>query len=443
MKQKILLIITLILILFIITACDFMPGSENRGCTAGDACKYYSGTEGIWMYEETPPRYLYYRSEDVIDQDGNAVDINVRVENHGASESQGAVYLTGFAEGMSDIFIVEDNGNLREVTISNILDACYFDLDAVGGPATLNNLFGLFSCGGFTGQTRPGGWGIGLNGEQIRNTLQSFGWEEAPEWFDLFNVEGGRDYDSGWNFKLGINDEFFNFAYNGRALAMIVSRLDLERWGGAGFSLNGDNQDTPGGDVDYKQFKVRMEGTWPAGQDFFDIRYQLKSCYGYTTYVSPMLCIDPDPFSAEDKVCVSEQMRFGGSQGAPVTVRRVDQTNTGKELILDFEIQNSGNGKVWDVGRLEACSPYFPGSVKPSYHDVVYIGPARVGYREITCNTRKVRLDPNTGIGRFTCRVPAEIGGDVGSGTQIPLQMELWYGYEEVQTNQLTVRKLS
>ncbi|MCF7866662.1 hypothetical protein K9L67_01610 [Candidatus Woesearchaeota archaeon] len=437
MKPNKTIIILLIIALILITGCDFI-GSENRGCTAGDACRYYTGTEGIWMYEETPPRYLYYRSEDVADPDGNAIDISVRVENHGASEAKGAVFLTGFAEGMSDIFIVEDNGNLREVTISNILDACYFDLDTVGGASSLTNMFGLFSCGGFTGGNRPGGWSIGTNFKQVAET---FGWNLGG--LEALNFELGRDYDSGWNFKLGVDDEYFNFMYNGRALAFLVSNLDLERWGGAGYNLNGDNQDTPGGDVDYKQFKVKMEGTWPAGQDFFDIRYQLKSCYGYTTYVSPMLCIDSDPFSSEDKVCVSEQMNFGGTQGAPVTVTNVDQTNTGKELILDFEIRNSGNGKVWDVGRLEACSPYFPGSVKPSYHDVVYIGPARVGYREITCNTRKVRLDPKSGTGRFTCRVPSEIGGDVGSGTQIPLQMELWYGYEEVQTNQLTVRKLS
>jgi hypothetical protein len=157
-----------------------------------------------------------------------------------------------------------------------------------------------------------------------------------------------------------------------------------------------------------------------------------------------MICVDPDPFSDEQKVCRSETYVWGGSQGAPVAVTRLDQTNTGKEVILDITIRNIGPGTVWDVGYLEGCSPYFPGKVRPSMKDVVYIGYAYIGTRALDCsNYYSVRLDPNTKEARITCRYNMNDADDIGSAYAVPLRMELWYGYEETISQQVTVRKLN
>jgi hypothetical protein len=99
---------------------------------------------------------------------------------------------------------------------------------------------------------------------------------------------------------------------------------------------------------------------------------------------------------------------------------------------------------VWDVGYLEACSPYFPGDVKPNMLNIVHIGYAYVGSKPLDCtNFYTVRLDPNTQEARMTCRYDMTDADDIGSGYTIPLKMELWYGYEESIVRQLRVRKVN
>jgi len=432
-REKILLIALLLLAILAISGC----GRQNSSCTVGDSCTYYSGTQGIWTYIENPPTMMYYRSQDRKESNGNEIEINTRVENRGASDSYGAVYLTGFAPEINTMSIVDKNGE-HPFRISNIKDNCYFDLDTLSGGLSLGNIFGLASCGGVTGQTNTGGWSLGFDFAKI---AQEFGWDVG---LNGTSFEVGRNYQDGWNFKVGVDGNYFNSMINGKALAVLVSQIDLSQFNGAVFTMKGDHANNPGGDIDLKTFKVQMTGDWPAGQDYYRVPYSVRTCYEYTTFVSPLLCVDTDPFSQENKVCTPQSYTFGGSQGAPVAVTRMDQTNTGKELILDFTIKNVGDGRVWDVGYLQSCSPYFPGSVKSSMLDVVYIGPAIVGSKIIDCSTRRVRLDPRTGEGRFTCRYDvAGAGGDIGSAYTIPLKMELWYGYEQNLNNQITIRRVS
>ncbi|MGV8169254.1 MAG: hypothetical protein ACP5N3_04325, partial [Candidatus Nanoarchaeia archaeon] len=250
--------------------------------------------------------------------------------------------------------------------------------------------------------------------------------------------------DDGEVLNFGIGVDGLGLLSYGRSLMVVVSSLNLHGLGGSVFTLKGDNAASPGGDIDFKTFEVQMIAPWPAGQDFFKVPYQVKTCYAYTTFVSPMICIDPDPFSEEIKVCSSEAYSWGGSQGAPIAVTRVTQTNTGKEVILDITIRNVGPGRVWDVGYLEGCSPYFPGKVRPTMLNVVYIGYAYIGTKPLDCsNYYKVRLDPETEEARMTCRYNMGEADDIGSAYAVPLKMELWYGYEETYSNQITIRKLN
>lgn len=439
------LIILLLVGLLLVTACDMIPGNPNRGCSVGDACTYYTGSEGVVMYPERNPRMMYYRTQDRNEEDGNEVILSMRLENRGASDSYGALFLSGFAPGITDMFIQEQNGNERKIEPTGISN-CYFDINPNGlGLNTenfLGNIFGAFSCNGLAGSSSKGGWRLRGDGSQI---AEAFGWTNAPAIIKAldFDVSGSGGID---NFKIGYNSSYFDVFVNGKKLAALLYNLDFEGWGGDVFELKGDNPDSPGGDIDVKTFVIKMSGEWPAGQDYFDIPYQWKTCYGYTTFISPLVCIDPDPISDENKLCRADDIvNMGGSQGAPIAVTRLEQTNTGKGLLLDFTVQNVGRGRVWDIGYLEACSPYFSGSVRSTMYDKVYIGPSLIGNDYLDCTPREIRLDPNTGEGRFTCRYDFNgvNGYDIGSAYTTPLRIELWYGYEETMKDQLTVRRVS
>lgn len=421
------------LILILIVALFIMAGCDNRGskCTAGESCVYYSGTEGIRMYLENPPNTMYYRTEDRYMEGGNEMEINVMVENKGASDSRGAVFLAGFPPEVTQMSYLE-NGNEVPFRISNVKDSCYFDF---AGFDSTNSLFGLFSCGGISGQNDPNSWSLNFDFGKI---AQTFGWNLGE--LEMIDLGIGEDQ-AGTNFRLGIDGNYFNVMVHGKSLAVMLMGLNFRQFNGAEFNMKGDHADNPGGDMDFKTFRINMWGDWPAGQDYFRIPYQVKSCYGYTTFVSPMLCVDPDPFSAENKICTAETYTWGGSQGSPVAVTRLEQTNTGKELVLDFTIRNVGNGEVWDAGYLESCSPYFPGKVRTTMKNVVYVGPAVVGSNVLDCSNRVIRL--NNREGRFTCRYDFDAAGDVGSAYTVPLKMELWYGYEENINRQVTVRRVS
>lgn len=417
----------------VIAGCSGFGGDRRGQCSEGDNCIYYTGSRGIITYMDRPPRMFYFRSSDMGDVDGNTVEFNVRLRNDGASDSYGAIFLTGFSGDMFRITRIDDKGE-SPVVIGRNRDSCYFDVMSLG--QTIGDWNFMVSCLGGSYTSFGGTREIDLGSAFFETLADEFGWS-----IPLDSLRVSWNEDGLLNFGVGSNMGVMNF---GRSLMVIVSSLNLEGLGGSTFTMRGDNSEYPGGDIDYKTFKVQMTSRWPAGQDYFNIPYQIKSCYAYTTFVSPMLCIDTDPFSDERKVCDAETYTWGGSQGAPVAVTNVRQTNTGRELILDITIRNVGGGRVWDVGYLEGCSPYYPGQVKPLMLNVVYIGYAYVGDKQLDCSKYyQVRLDPNTGEGRMTCRYDMSDADDIGSGYQIPLKMELWYGYEETISQQITVRKLN
>jgi hypothetical protein len=424
----------LFIMTLVIAGCGGFSGNDRGKCTEGESCSFYSGNRGVMMMIDRPVTNFYYRSSDLGLIDGNTMEFDVRLANDGASDSYGAVFITGFSGDMFQISRVDSSGE-RKVIIGKDRSSCYFDTKNMG--TQLGKWFLTASCLGSSVSTYGGTTKLNLGRETIEMVTKAFGWN-----IPISDINLVWDDEDGL-LALGVGSEYgvMNF---GRSLMVIVSSLNFDNVGGSVFTMKGDNAEFPGGDIDYKTFKVQMISRWPAGQDYYNIPYEIKSCYAYTTFVSPNLCIDPNPFSDERKLCRSETYTWGGSQGAPVAVTRVQQTNTGRELILDITIKNVGAGRVWDVGYLEACSPYFPGDVKPNMLNIVHIGYAYVGSKPLDCtNFYTVRLDPNTQEARMTCRYDMTDADDIGSGYTIPLKMELWYGYEESIVRQLRVRKVN
>lgn len=389
---------------------------------------------------DRPPQILYYRSSDIGEPEANSVDFNIRLRNDGPSDSYGAVFLSGFS---SESFLITriDEAGERPVRVPRTRQHCYLDFFNIGDLSDISTWNFMANCygvdvGRFGDRTRLN-VGFDFLAERFGDsapwlrTLQERGIELGLEWVDGEMTQ----------FNLGADFGLIRF---GRSLMMIVAGLDFESFGGMSFYLQGDNPTFPGGEIDYKTFRLQLIGPWPAGQDFYDINYNIRTCYAYTTFVSPMICIDPEPHSDERKVCDDRTYSWTGSQGAPVALTNLRSENTGSEVIIQASIRNVGPGDVWDVGYLEYCSPYFPATVRPGMKNVVYVGHMHLENRPLDCSTTfRVNLDPRTQEGRITCRYHLAGTDHISTAYSAPLRMELWYGYEENMRRTLTVRRLN
>lgn len=427
--------------LFILAGCDGFDTSDR--CTAGDDCRYYTGTRGITTELENPPRNLYFYQEDLFSETGNSIDIDVRVRNEGASDSLGAVFLSGLSPELYDITLLDERGRtLQQINPTSRPDrTCFFTLRRISGDVSSSSslLFSLpfyAECEGVSAASIGSGIQLDFTGT-FQTLAQRLGWSSAPD-IDLSVRAFG---DGSYSINVGRSGLGIGALLHGKMLMSLVSQLDFLSWFGHPFELRGDNPENPGGERDFKTFRVQMAQDWPHGQDSFTQNYQVNTCYAYTTFVSPMICVDRDPFSDEIKVCRADRYEWSGSQGGPVAVSSLRQETTRNEVIMHVEVQNRGRGTVWDVGYLERCSPYYPGRVRPQMKNKVYVGQAFIGDIPLDCMGKELRLDPNTERAEFTCRYDLRFAGDIGSAYEIPLRMELWYGYEENTRRSFTVRR--
>ncbi|MFT4311169.1 MAG: hypothetical protein ACMXX7_00930 [Candidatus Woesearchaeota archaeon] len=427
-------------IIFLIALLIFIAGcsQSNPACTQGSNCRFYTGSEGVRMDIDYAANSLYYHSDDIFDQDGNSIDFSINVRNRGASDAIGAVFITGFSPNIFTIYRYTNQGVIPVNPYRG--GGCGFSLFA--GPGGIPSGFG--SCGGFSAGGGPGGFSLGFT---IGAINELFGWNIPAEGqINIFIDSQGR-----LSFGGVISTGNIHIMYHGKLLiSMIYNTFDFAAYGGHEFFLRGDNPEYPGGGQDVLDFRVRMHGQWPAGTDQYNIPYQIKSCYAYTTFASPNICIDQRPQVNEQKNCQATRTVNLGTQGAPVAITRMEQINTGRTVQLKFEIQNVGNGRVWDVGRLEECSPYYPSTgTGISNKDIVYIGyiaieDALVGIDPyLTCNRRSVRLV--NGRGEFTCTYDYTAAGAavIGGGYETPIRIELWYGYEQMISRTLRVIRAS
>ncbi len=427
MYKKPLIIFSAVLLLFIAGCMPF--GTDKSARCADDLvdCRFYQGSEGVDFRLENPPRALYFHSSDVGREDGNSVSFDVRVHNRGASDSYGAIFLTGFG---NSFYVINPDGN--KVDTGSVLDGCNFRI-ASGEGGIFSNF--RISCEGLN---LARGWRGDTVDVRFDFLNDVFGWD-LPD--GSIRVQNGDDF----RFNIGLEGITLSNFYHGKILIMMIDHINLGHYGGSEFWLSGDNPEYPGGGDDFKTFRAEMRGDWPAGTDRYNINYQLRSCYAYTTFASPMVCVDPSPYSGDDKVCRTNQALNLGTQGAPIAVTKMEQYNTGRTLELKFTIRNVGRGDVWEVGSLERCSPYYPDSTSSAGHkNVVYLGYAEIEGVGLRCDRREIRLDER-GEGTFRCTYNFMRDGAtaVGSAYEAPLRMELWYGYGRTESRSLEIRRAS
>lgn len=427
MKFKIMLIFAAISLVFI-AGC----GNNPQVCSEGANCRYYTGTRGVQMYLENAPHTLFYYSGDMSDRDLNSIDLNVRLRNEGASESIGGTFL---AIGPSfSVFASKGGEPERLMDGGRFGSGCGFSVYGFSSGG-----FPYFNVNCLDGSIGHGPGGL-IDFTLTSNLINNIFNTNLPEGIRLDFL---YDHETG-AFRTRMDGFATNIDYllHGKVLIGIVHRIfQFEQYNGIQYTLRGDNPEYPGGQEEYITYRIRRDGAWPAGTDQFDVSYQVRNCYAYTTFVSPTVCIDPAPFLDENKVCRSTQTVNLGSQGAPVAITQMEQINTGRSIEIRFNVQNMGGGTVWDVGSLDRCSPFYPDSrTLANFRNIVYVGFVTVDNVPIRCTSRIIRL--NQGRGQFTCSYDLSNAQQLNTGYEASLRMELWYGYEQTITRNLRVRRM-
>jgi hypothetical protein len=430
-KKRGWLIITLlcISILLSLTACNKVI-RDNQTSFRFEDNKYYQGFRGVEMAIMTgmPPYKMYYYG----DAQDNTFDVNVEVANVGSSWARGALFLSGY-----DPTMIEFQG-INPARSSG--RACLVDIGNIG----FGEFGGTLRCEDFfLGVGNSGTFEVGL-----RDLFGSSG--AYPGSLDMNRLFGGMDLyfrqtEGGQTrFSIGFDNPNIDIEYanHGRLLIALFQGIDFTRNFGVEYLLEGDTYEFPGGDLDYVNFEGNIV-TWPPGLDYAYQKFLITNCYLYATYAAPLVCIDPVPYSEDRKVCFPQKYTGTKGQGAPVAVTYIYQENTPREARFDIHIKNIGGGDVYDPGKLEMCSPYFPGRVTNEDKNIVYIGDIRVSgdLQRLDCTPNDfVRLDPKTGSGIVTCSYLIPYSG-LRSAYLTPLVVELWYGYSKTYEKSVLIKR--
>ena len=418
-------IAVLLVIALSLTACGGFSSRPKNIDT-----KYYQGYKGVEMQlsPSLPPDRLYYYG----DSEDNTFDISVEVSNKGASWSRGGIFVSGYDPQMIDIEGIRPDpaksracqlniGNIGFGSFGGVLRCDDFQIGVGGGniQANAKNLF----C--------PGG---ALDGKM--DLKKMFGGNSCV---DFSYQKNGDNQHVSINFGDGLDVDYAN---HGRLLIYLLQNLEFERTFGKDYLLAGNNYDFPGGETKYVTFRG-IVSNWPPGLDKTDQTFLVTNCYLYSTYAAPVVCIDPSPFSENQKVCRPKPYTGTSGQGAPVAVTYIEQENTPRQAVFTIHIKNVGGGRVYDPGTLEICSPYSPVRVSNNELNVVYVGDIRVSgdLQRLDCTPNDfVRLDPKTGEGIVTCSYDIPFSG-LKSAYEAPLVVELWYGYEKTIQKRVSIKR--
>lgn len=429
-------------ILLVFTACQ--GGGGNSGGP------YFSGSEGIRMDLEpgSPPGEFYYFSPAFLQQQGgdeNTFDIVVELQNEGSSWSKGGVYVTGFSpnyiwvEGQTpppggwpsclwgNIGLVNGQWTFN-FACQNLGAGYYHSGDDWWASTNLGGVLRLAGVGQSEGGDQP--WYTDLKDAVVTVS-------------DGITVSGGEvNGESRYAMNFGQFDT--QYLNRGRLLLILSENpnfgIDFDRNGvGYEYVLQGDTPEFPGGEDDYAVMTAHVKD-FPLGRDDLAQDFLITNCYLYTTYSSPQVCIDPVPYAEGRKVCSQEVVEQPNSQGAPVSITIRDVKNTPQSVAFTVEVQNIGNGDVFNFGSAEVCSPFASRRVTSADKNVVILGIVRVGNQELDCNSRVVRLDPS-GRGQVTCRYWHNGQYTSTSGFETPVAIEAWYAYREVEQRTVILRR--
>ncbi len=385
-----------------ITTLLFMTGCTTGGSTNK---QYYKGYDNIDMEfaSESPPNIFYYDS----DSRENEIPIIVEVKNKGASDSYGALYISGYDRHFISLAGDKkpDSGHVR---ITN--DGIDFGFD-IGGVYV-----------GFSGHS--GGQGVNV-GFKTPNGI-SYG-------FDSFS-QGGTI--KGMNVRISgnrIGSELGRFTLNMFSQYFGYNSI---------FALEGDTPETPNGGVEVYEFPAYIYDI-PASLETFQQPILVTACFDYVTHATTMVCVDPKPNTNVKKVCKPGITTLSGGQGAPVAITKIEQQAGSRKTVFTISIKHhrkTTGDDVFDYYSLYKCDPESGQIVKSTDKNVVYVGKITLSGIPLQCTPdNRIRLDAQ-GNGIISCT--AYFDGAAETAYMSPMEIELWYGYSKSIQKTITIKRI-
>ncbi len=432
MRTHVLLSVLLVSLLFLSSCSGAFPGWTPGGKDRANR-DYYKGTQGVEMRfadPASPPPNLYYYEG--ASKDDNSFQVLIDLHNRGSSWTKGGLYVSGY-----NPYLVEFTGTLIPRYGGSWKD-CHLDLGSLGGTAS-----GLLRCSELGMEAYGNGANQGMRVNSIGKLLNSFGLAQGDSLFNNilqnigFNAEtDGLGGQVSLNLANIVNLDYLDY---GKGMLLLIDRLSFNRYNGYEYLLAPNSPEYPGGQPDVVAFDGHLVG-WSKGDDKATARFLVTNCYAYATYANPEVCIDPDPYSTNRKVCHPQKITFNGGNGAPVAVTSVEQENTKRGIYFTINFENVGKGNIFDVGYLERCSPYYPGTVTSQILNKIYLLDVRIGDEPLTCTPKRgegLRLVNNRGSVR--CYYNYEYMTSK-SAYSAPLHIEAAYGYAEAMERDSIVK---
>ena len=210
-------------------------------------------------------------------------------------------------------------------------------------------------------------------------------------------------------------------------------------------ALTGISPINPEGGFDTVEFKGSI-----FGQDITVDKYTptllATLCYPYTTKSSPTICIDPFPFDdKQKKVCKIGSQAFK-SQGAPVTIMKIDQEASTSKIQFKISLKNTGKGDIIDFNALDRCNPMEGQALERKDFDKIQLVRATAGFSELTCGPFAegdgiIRM--HNGEGFVICSIDKESYENAKTAYTTPLNLEFRYGYRITALKPVTISKIT
>ncbi len=431
MKDKILLLVCLALLL---TSCQYIKQDyEER--------EYYKGIEGVnaEFTSNSPPSELFVRQESE-----NTFTVDVEVVNRGASWTKGGVYLSGYNPRIIDFQEIEEN--------QGVFDACQMSVESLN--------FGNFE--GFVQCRRLDLSEIGLGKAKVGVSVSDAGFTVDVRELglgDLFNDVFNTEFftEAGFNeshfrITVGENGNRLDFGFDnpqldpeqsarGPYMLSLWQPINFDQNQGRQFILKGDTPNYPGEKTELFTYHGKVKKL-PKGRETAEQPIMLTTCYLYSTYAAPRVCIDRNPRSGEEKACRPTPYNGGRGQGGPVAITSVSQKSTGQEMVFDITIENLGRGTVYNPLRIQSCSPYYPLPATEQDVNTVLLGMAYIGDDMIECMPEKNKVRLYNGRGKVKCVYDMEEGAVSRSAYETPLVLEMWYGYSETERRTMKIQRI-
>lgn len=259
------------------------------------------------------------------------------------------------------------------------------------------------------------------------------------------------------NYRTGTKGIVFNFInnnppsriYNGDALTLTVEYVNKGAYDviGGYFYLTGYDENIIFLDRSATNFAAKGKSIYnPDGvlvetASFMDSRivlpenfnaeelkqnFLLTACYDYETLATPLVCIDPDPYTTNpvEKTCTVKDVSLSGGQGAPVAVTLVQEESSRNKVQFKIHVSNVGGGDVIDpTVSVANCHT----QLRTTDMDKVSIH-AEFSGRPLLCEPQIIRLSGGSGFAY--CSAPTEDFRQMTAYNTI-LNIYIDYGYRD------------